>query len=270
MPFPVIPVIMAVSAIANSIIQNRNSKRNAQRTADANKALADQEFSHNKEMMEYQNQYNDPSAQMRRLSSAGLNPNMVYGSGSAANQAAPAARYNAPKVDLSYSPVQIPEFLGMYQQFEAKQAQIDNVKAQTANTHQKTMTEAVTRYVKELQGRTGDFDLERRQYLAPYEAAITGSKARASEATMQQEWSKLRQMNQQEVQQLLDADYKRKTSKAVDLDNEKRQAEIMFLKYRNQLAKEGINSSDHILLRLLVRMMNDTGFSGDLGSILKK
>lgn len=53
-----------------------------------------------------QNAYNDPSAQMARLQAAGLNPNLVYGSGSAANTTtaprganAPTPRFQAPQVD---------------------------------------------------------------------------------------------------------------------------------------------------------------------------
>lgn len=33
-----------------------------------------------KDLIDYQNEYNTPSAQMRRLQEAGLNPNLVYGS----------------------------------------------------------------------------------------------------------------------------------------------------------------------------------------------
>ena len=39
-----------------------------------------------KELIDYQNEYNSPSAQMQRLAEAGLNPNLVYGSASPAGQ----------------------------------------------------------------------------------------------------------------------------------------------------------------------------------------
>lgn len=55
-----------------------------------------------------QNAYNDPSAQMKRLDDAGLNPNLVYGNGAAAQTAQSAPRqsdtsqpnYETPKMDL--------------------------------------------------------------------------------------------------------------------------------------------------------------------------
>lgn len=51
-----------------------------------------------KELIDYQNAYNSPSAQMQRLSEAGLNPNLVYGSqapaGQSGNASAPGANAN--------------------------------------------------------------------------------------------------------------------------------------------------------------------------------
>lgn len=47
-----------------------------------------------------QNAYNDPSAQMQRLKDAGLNPNLVYGSGDVANTTKAPTAGNAPVPDL--------------------------------------------------------------------------------------------------------------------------------------------------------------------------
>lgn len=64
------------------LINNAFYKRNLQLQTDAQKDLID-----------YQNQYNSPTAQMQRLQEAGLNPNLVYGSaapaGVSGNAAAP-------------------------------------------------------------------------------------------------------------------------------------------------------------------------------------
>lgn len=259
----IIPAIMAVAGIVNSLIQSRASKKNAQRTAQANIDLSKQEFAQNKEMWDVQNQYNAPDAQMMRLQGAGLNPNLVYGSGAVGNQSGPAPQYRAPSVDLTYKPMQIPEILGQYQNFQMRQAQIDNVKAQTENTHARTMTEAIRKYVMDIQGKTGEFDLSRREYLRPYEAAITGNEARASEAKLMQEWEKLKLMGQTEQMNILQQEYKRKAITAVDIDNEKRQAELLFQRYRNEWMKAGVTSSDNVMLRILIRMMNESGFSAE-------
>lgn len=48
----------------------------------ANKKAIDKANAYDLYLWDLANQYNDPSAQMKRLAAAGLNPNLVYGSGS--------------------------------------------------------------------------------------------------------------------------------------------------------------------------------------------
>lgn len=271
MPFPLIPVIMAAASLAGSLIASRSQKKQAERTAKANIDLQNLAFEQNQAAIDKQNLYNTPANQMGRFLSAGLNPNLIYGQGAAGggNQSQ-AARYEAPTVDLRFQPASIMPALGAYQDFSMKQAQIDNVKAQTAETHSKIMTEAIRQHVMKIQGKTGEFDLKRREYLAPYEAAITGNKARSSEANLQQEWKRLELMSQEQQMNVLNQQYKEKAMTAVDLDNEKREADIIYKKYQNQWAKAGITSSDNILFRILVRMILDSGFQGDISNILPK
>lgn len=71
------------------------------------------------------NEYNNPSSQMARLKAAGLNPNLVYGSGSVVGNTAPAQtpkyqmydtsyRYEAPRFDTAMS------VLGQWQDYQYK------------------------------------------------------------------------------------------------------------------------------------------------------
>lgn len=262
MPFPLIPIIAALVAGGSAVAASRSAKKQR----ELSKSESELAYQRDVEMWERQNAYNDPKAQMSRLQGAGLNPSLIYGSGSVGNQSGPTPRYE-PQRETRFQPLAIPEMIGAYQDIQMRSAQIDNVRAQTENTHEKTMTEAITRYVKGLQGRTGEFDLERRQYLAPMQAAITENQARASEAKLQQEWQRLLNMRQAGQMQLLEQEYKRKAMTAVDLDNEKREADIMYKKYQNQWMKMGVTSSDNIILRILVRMINDSGFQGDISSM---
>lgn len=174
MPLPLIallaPAIAAVGASIRNAVEQRRANKEANRT---NLALADKEFAHNKEMWELQNQYNDPRNQMARLGGAGLNPNMIYGSGAAGasgNSSGASPRYNAPTVipEFGHLSGDIPNMLGMYQDFQMKQAQIDNVKAQTANVVERTTSEPVARLLKDIQGKAQDFNLQRsRIFLFP-------------------------------------------------------------------------------------------------------
>lgn len=69
-----------IMSIPSGLIDQAFYKRNLRLQTDAQKELID-----------YQNEYNSPSAQMARLSAAGLNPNLVYGSSAPAGQSGNAA-----------------------------------------------------------------------------------------------------------------------------------------------------------------------------------
>lgn len=73
-----------ISSAATSFLGSENANSNA------------------KDERNYQNQYNSPSAQMQRYKDAGLNPNLIYGSGSASsgNQASP-TQLTIPDLDIN-------------------------------------------------------------------------------------------------------------------------------------------------------------------------
>ena len=78
-----------------------------------------------------QNEYNSPSAQMARLKQAGLNPNLVYGSGADVTAGpvrsadAPSWSPRAPQFDLGSVAY---EGMTAYQNMEIKEAQVDNLR----------------------------------------------------------------------------------------------------------------------------------------------
>lgn len=94
--------------------------------------LAQYQYDKAVEMWNRQNEYNAPKAQMARLSEAGLNPNLVYGSGNVAgNTSAQAPTYNPP--DMSHF---IPDYRGAFQAtFDNMQrmATIKNLDSQNDN-----------------------------------------------------------------------------------------------------------------------------------------
>lgn len=94
--------------------------------------LAQYQYDKAVEMWNRQNEYNAPKAQMARLAEAGLNPNLVYGSGNVVgNTSAQAPTYNPP--DMSHF---IPDYRGAFQAtFDSMQrmATIRNLDAQNDN-----------------------------------------------------------------------------------------------------------------------------------------
>lgn len=76
----------AVGGIAGSVIQNRGQRK-----------LANDAQAYELDMWNRSNEYNSPEAQMARLKQAGLNPNLVYGSGNVSGQSSsPAPKAHVP------------------------------------------------------------------------------------------------------------------------------------------------------------------------------
>lgn len=79
----------------------------------------------NKKMWDMQNEYNSPKAQMERLRAAGLNPNLVYGSGTVANTSSNSPQYNAPEIGKHLS-----NGVLAYAQMKKNTLEMENMKAQ--------------------------------------------------------------------------------------------------------------------------------------------
>ncbi|AXH76189.1 MAG: DNA pilot protein [Microviridae sp.] len=127
-------------------VQNRN----VDKTNQANRELAEYQYSKDLEMWNRGNAYNNPIEQMKRLKDAGLNPNLIYGSGAAGASGTTAVtmpKYNAPTMSYNYvPPVDVPNVIGMYQDVQIKNAQIDNLKAQRQQIEKGT-------FLKDIQGQ---------------------------------------------------------------------------------------------------------------------
>lgn len=120
-----------------------------------------------------QNAYNSPQEQMKRLQQAGINPNLVYGSGSATGGTASPVhstgtsswRSETPKFDFG-TPIQ--QGMQSYFDVQMKNATLDNLKAQnTAIINEAALKEAQTRSV-EASIPLRQFDLDYRTEARPY------------------------------------------------------------------------------------------------------
>lgn len=118
-----------VGGIVDSVatgIQNKKSRQFSRETYELQKK-------DNLHFWNMQNEYNSPQSQMKRLQEAGLNPNLVYGSGQAQQ---PAGNISTP--DVQAPQFRVPEIgnavanagnkIAQFQDYEIKQAQIDNLK----------------------------------------------------------------------------------------------------------------------------------------------
>jgi len=123
-------IISGIGNLAGSYFGYKGQK-------EANKTniqLAEQARQHDISMWNAQNAYNTPAMQMQRLKEAGLNPNLVYGSGAGQTTASPPPKAPVPKVDnelASLAQMSLTPMISLYQDWQVKKAQIDNLEAET-------------------------------------------------------------------------------------------------------------------------------------------
>lgn len=234
-----------IGGLLQSWIGSRTSKKNTERTIQANKELAEYQYQKDLEMWNRQNEYNSPAAQMARLKEAGLNPNLVYGSGSAAgNVSSQLPKYNAPQVDYRGvpPPVDIPQMIQMYQDFRLRKAQTDNIQAQTDLTNVKTAIETGIGYATREQNLKGkEWDYIVKQYQDPLRSNILQNQMEASKYLQQVAIAKLNNILQQNANLKATEKATQATTRAINL--------------KSLWTEKGITPSDNIALRFLAQML---------------
>lgn len=127
-------LINAGAQVASNLINAKTARENTDKTNQANRELAEYQYSKDVEMWNRGNTYNSPTAQMQRLREAGLNPNLVYGSGSVAgNTSGQLPKYSAPTMSYSYKPPVDPlAIIGAFQDFRIRNAEYNNMKTQNS------------------------------------------------------------------------------------------------------------------------------------------
>lgn len=127
-------LIGGIASGASGLFGSVASIINTNKTNKANKAMAEYQYSKDLESWNRQNAYNSPSAQMERYQSAGLNPNLIYGTGSAsAGNATQLPKYQAPSMQYHYEAPNIAPTLGAYTDMRAKNAQIQSINEDVTN-----------------------------------------------------------------------------------------------------------------------------------------
>lgn len=106
-------------------------------------------FDRSVEMWNLQNAYNTPSAQMSRLRQAGLNPNLVYGSGVTGNSAGSTPSYQPAKGErATVAPytgwnLGLNDAVSLYMAAKRNKAEVENMEAQNALIREQVNTEGI-------------------------------------------------------------------------------------------------------------------------------
>lgn len=226
------------TALANYAVQAASNRRQFKYQKEA-MALQQQ---YNKDLWDYQNAYNTPQAQMERLKAAGLNPYLIYGSGSAsAGNAAPIDSTEVPSRQATRA--EIPDL-------QLRRLSIRQADAQYAATMQAIESNKQKTALVAVQTSLRNLELMRESMRSKNYAALQQAEKRTAQFVAAQ--SEQVFYNQQAQEHLLkqmhdqrEGRYEREI-KTADL-------EIAFKQNRNELAKYGIYQSDHPLFRVLLQ-----------------
>lgn len=180
---PILPAIEAGAAIASSIINpilqhNQNIRNQRFQREQYATQRADNLSDWNRE-----NAYNSPEQQMARLKAAGLNPNLVYGSGAVASggsvnaASAQASPGNAPEIN----PPDIQGILSQSQAIQQTKAQTDLLGQQLQNQQaQNELIKAQTlKTIAEIPGSQSSSQMK--QILAEYFPDLTRENLRSKQ-----------------------------------------------------------------------------------------
>jgi len=159
-----------LSALIGGGSQAIGSGINAWQTGRMNKAsrafsrqMYERQYQDSIDFWNMQNAYNSPQAQMERYQQAGLNKNLIFGSGNPGNAGAiptpDAIRPQFETPQWGNVPAHALSTVSSMYDLEAKSAQIDNLKAQNTVILQDALLKAAETYATGIRGQRGEFDL---------------------------------------------------------------------------------------------------------------
>lgn len=240
MPFPWPAVIAGGTSLISSLIgrgsvkqTNRQRQRLAQMSNKARMELADHAFKKDVEMWKMQRDYNKPQAQMERLEAAGINPTLVFGSGTVTgNMAGTPPSYQTPGVETPQVGVPPPPDLGgAVNSFLGAQMQVKKLEAQDYINLQEDWL-AQTRQSEAL---LKDWEVEKTSLLR-------GKAIQNPEQTAQALWSNF----------IGSLSASEKSNLATDLKNQ-------YQKQLNKWIEKGMTPGDSWKLRIGLMMLENLG-----------
>lgn len=199
---PIGAIIGGLGSLAGSMIganaQRRANIQNMQlakyqnnwQTAENEKAYA-----RSVEMWNMQNRYNSPTAQMSRLRQAGLNPNLVYGSGVTGNSAGSAPQYQPAKIQrATMEPYRgwnlgLSDAASMYMAMRQNKAQVENMEAQNKLIKEQARTEGIRQGNIAMATARSGFDLDLARELKDVSVGRAIAEKSLSEASAAGAWT---------------------------------------------------------------------------------
>lgn len=137
--------IAGLGGLAGGIFGGLSGRKGQKDANETNLRIAREAREHDVSMWERQTAYNTPEMQMQRLREAGLNPNLIYGKGTASTGQADAPK-QAPVPEVqnimaSMAQDMVTPALSMFNDFRVKRAQVNKLQNDASLVGQKTQTE---------------------------------------------------------------------------------------------------------------------------------
>lgn len=226
-----------------------------------------------------QNEYNSPTSQMARLRQAGLNPNLVYGSGVEGNAASGVRSTEVkswnpetPRIDLGGS---VGNALAAYYDVKMKEAQFDNLTTQNTVMQNDAMlktAQTIATYINAKKGEkdTQLKDIEIRQKESLFDIVIAQAIANLNSTDARTQFTldenqrqaiKTSQSIQESVQRILtmkkqraktDAEIRQIDQYIKNLEKDERLKQLDI-----ELKQLGIQPGDKIYERIIGRLINE-------------
>lgn len=160
--------------------------------------LADLQYNRAVDIMNRQNAYNSPAAQMERLRKAGLNPNLIYGNGSTStgNGDVSTPAYNPPSPSFNTgTDINLQSAFTQYQQIASWQAQEEAARAQAENQSAQAAYYTAQAFRVNAENPYLPIWFENRKELEGYGLRKAGNEARASDVLPLQRQADLDETN---------------------------------------------------------------------------
>lgn len=167
-------------------------------------AAAQREF--DLKMWNLNNEYNTPLAQMNRLKDAGLNPNLIYGGGSASTGLSSSyPKASVPHVENALSGIGqgVSNSLNMFYDLKMKDAQINAINNNADLALQKTINEAYKKNLMMSQAAKYDWDVKQGKTLLPFQTSMYEQNIEKTRMTVQDLLWKLSLKNPQEIANII-------------------------------------------------------------------
>lgn len=271
MAFPLVPLIAAGASLLGTGISAGTAKSQQKK---ANKF--------NLDMWNRQNVYNSPIEQMKRLEEAGLNPNLIYGSGSASTGQASSAPTFEKMSDHGYEPVNVSGALqsfNSFQDYEIKRAQEDKIRTAIELDKQNVLLRGVETTGKLLANEKAKKQLPfveelARTQLDALDASIKNTKAQTAFTLNSTDIASMKNARDaaESIERILNARTGRQLSQA-QIANLREEWHVKNLDAT--FAKSGLRPTDPLYWRMIEKVLTDlvgTGGAPDdsTGSVWKK